>query len=75
MTPEAPVNAVKNAQVASETIARPAGIQPSRAPVNRTRRRGAPLSPSAREMLGIVEQRLLDIGRELAKAPPRRLPG
>ncbi len=38
-------------------------------------RRGAPLSPSAREMLGIVEQRLLEIGEKLAEAPPRRLPG
>ena len=38
-------------------------------------RRGAPLSPSAREMLAIVEERLLVIARQLKSAPKRRLPG
>jgi hypothetical protein len=38
-------------------------------------RRGAPLSPSAREMSAIVEERLLVIARQLKSAPKRRLPG
>jgi DNA-binding transcriptional LysR family regulator len=38
-------------------------------------RRGAPLSPSAREMSAIVEERLLEIAQQLEDAPKRRLPG
>ena len=38
-------------------------------------RRGAPLSPAAREMSAIVEERLLIIDRQLRDAPSRRLPG
>ena len=38
-------------------------------------RRGAPLSPAAREMSAIVEERLLIIDRQLRDAPARRLPG
>jgi DNA-binding transcriptional LysR family regulator len=38
-------------------------------------RRGAPLSPAAREMSAIVEERLLEIARQLEDAPKRRLPG
>ena len=38
-------------------------------------RRGAPLSPAAREMTAIVEERLLIIDRQLRDAPSRRLPG
>ena len=46
VTPDAPVKAVKKAQAASETMASPAGIQPSSALVSRTSRPGAPLSLS-----------------------------
>ncbi len=44
VTPEAPVNAVKNAHAAVQTNAKPPGIQPNIAPVNRTNRFGALLS-------------------------------
>lgn len=37
-------------------------------------RRGAPLSPSAREMSAIVEERLQETAQRLADAPKRKLP-
>ena len=43
VTPEAPVKAVKKAQAAIDTMARPPGNQPSSAPVRRTSRFGAPI--------------------------------
>jgi hypothetical protein len=46
VTPEAPVKAVKSAQLLSDTMARPPRSQPSSARVARTRRSGARLSPS-----------------------------
>ena len=46
VTPEAPVNAVKNAQAAMDTMASPPGIQPSNASVSRTSRPGASLALS-----------------------------
>ena len=46
VTPDAPVNAVKNAQAARDTSASPPGIQPSKELVNLTRRFGASLSLS-----------------------------
>ncbi len=46
VTPDAPVNAVKKAHAAIETIARPPGNQPSTALVRRTSRAGAWLSLS-----------------------------
>ena len=38
-------------------------------------RRGAPLSPAAREMVAIVEQRLRETADVLERAPRQRLPG
>ncbi len=44
VTPDAPVNAVKNAQVTSATMAKPPGIQPKRALERLTSRLGVLLS-------------------------------
>ena len=38
-------------------------------------RRGARLSPAARELSAFAEERLLVIARQLKSAPRRRLPG
>jgi hypothetical protein len=46
VTPEAPVNAVKNAQATIATMASPPGRLPSSASESRTSRFGAPLSLS-----------------------------
>ncbi len=45
VTPEAPVKAVKSAQVTNAMTARPPGIQPSSASDSLTSRLGARLSP------------------------------
>ena len=44
VTPDAPVNAVKAAQVSSEMTARPNGIQPNQARVRRSKRSDVLLS-------------------------------
>ena len=58
VTPEAPVNAVNNAQATSEMIASPPGNQPSSACDRRTNRAGA--CPALNRKPGEREQRNRD---------------